>query len=123
MGRSRRRGRILLAVAVVGLGLLGIGAAMEGTLVYASAPADVRSGVRERVQGTVVPGSLRSADGQASFELEGHGRRLPVRALTAPPGAFREGQGAVVEGTLRPDGVLVAESVIAQHGNTYRAAR
>lgn len=80
------------------------------------------AGDHMRVEGTVVPRSLREEDGRAVFDLEGDGQQLPVTALEAPPGAFREGQGAVVEGTLSTDGMFVANQVIAQHGNTYRAA-
>ncbi|MDQ6937408.1 MAG: cytochrome c maturation protein CcmE [Actinomycetota bacterium] len=96
---------------------------MEGTLVYAGSPADVRPGVHQRIEGTVLPGTLVGTDGEATFVLEGDGRRLPVRALQAPPGAFREGQGAVVEGALDVQGTFVADTVVAQHGNSYRAAQ
>ncbi len=108
---------------MIGAGVVGIGAAMEGTLVYAGSPADVRPGVHQRIEGTVLPGTLVGTDGEATFVLEGDGRRLPVRALQAPPGAFREGQGAVVEGALDVQGTFVADTVVAQHGNSYRAAQ
>ena len=35
------------------------------------------------------------------------------------PDLFREGQGVVTEGTFRPDGVFVADSVLAKHDERY----
>lgn len=35
------------------------------------------------------------------------------------PDLFREGQGVVVQGALRPDGVLEAAQVLAKHDETY----
>src|SRR5262249_60619609 len=35
------------------------------------------------------------------------------------PDLFREGQGAVAEGKLRPDGVFAASSVLAKHDENY----
>ncbi|MGD0430933.1 MAG: cytochrome c maturation protein CcmE, partial [Acetobacteraceae bacterium] len=35
------------------------------------------------------------------------------------PDLFREGQGVVTLGTLRPDGVFVASEVLAKHDETY----
>jgi cytochrome c-type biogenesis protein CcmE len=35
------------------------------------------------------------------------------------PDLFREGQGAVVEGVVAPDGTFVADSVLAKHDERY----
>ena len=35
------------------------------------------------------------------------------------PDLFREGQGAVVEGTVQPDGIFKADSVLAKHDERY----
>jgi cytochrome c-type biogenesis protein CcmE len=103
-----------------------VGAALEGTLVYAKTPAELRSdphsvGLHTRVEGTVVPGSLHEGKGTADFVLSEGGASLRVEATQAPPGAFREGQDAVVEGSLGTDGTFVADAVVAKHGNVYRA--
>jgi cytochrome c-type biogenesis protein CcmE len=74
-----------------------------------------------RVEGTVVPGSLHEGKGTADFVLSEGGASLRVEATQAPPGAFREGQDAVVEGSLGTDGTFVADAVVAKHGNVYRA--
>jgi cytochrome c-type biogenesis protein CcmE len=35
------------------------------------------------------------------------------------PDLFREGQGVVTEGTLKPDGLFEADTVLAKHDETY----
>lgn len=126
MSDPSRRGRVLLVVAGLGGGALLMAAAMQGTLTYARTPADLQHselvGRHVRVEGVVVPDTLLDADGLASFVLEGDGGRVQVRVQQAPVGAFREGQGAVVEGELEADGMFAADRVIAQHSNVYRAA-
>jgi cytochrome c-type biogenesis protein CcmE len=124
--RSGRSWRARLAIAGV-LTLLGglvLAAAMQGTLTYARSPADLvdHPGEHARVEGTVVRGTLHQHAGAADFELSGGGTDLHVHADTAPSGIFRDGQGAVVEGTMGTDGVFHADRVIAQHGNRYRGA-
>lgn len=124
--RRRSRARWLVVACVVAAALLCVGAAFRGTLVYSRDPgqvarAHVPAGQQVRVSGTVVPGTLVEQDGGASFTLEGGGARMPVRTLEAPKGSFREGQQAVVEGTVSADGTLTAKSVMTKHDNTYKA--
>jgi len=121
-----RWGRFALVGAVALAALLALGAALQGTLVYARTPAELRDdphavGEHTRLEGTVVPGSLHEGRGTASFVLAGDGARIDVQALQAPPGAFREGQDAVVEGSLTATGVFLANTVVAKHSNVYRA--
>jgi cytochrome c-type biogenesis protein CcmE len=127
-GRARRRrvARLVLGGCVLAGLLLAVGAALQGTLMYSRTPGQLAAtppaaGATVRVSGTVVPGTLSESGGGARFVLSGGGARLAVRALEAPPGTFRTGQDAVVEGTLAADGSFVARTVIAKHSNTYRA--
>jgi len=127
-GRRRSRARWLVGACLVAVALVCVGAAFRGTLVYSRDPGQVArehvpAGQQLRVSGTVVPGTLVEQDGAASFTLEGGGSRLPVRAQEAPKGSFREGQQAVVEGTLDADGTLSAKAVMTKHDNTYKARR
>lgn len=126
MTAGRRRGRRwLLVVAVAAAALLGIGAALNGTLVYAQSPGQALAAAhpaeRARLSGTVVPGTLHASGDGISFELDGGGARVPVASRDLPTAAFREGEGAVVEGHLGADGVFTADRVITKHSNTYRA--
>lgn len=122
--RRSWRARLLVGGVLTVLGGLLLAAAMQGTLTYARSPADIgdHPGEHARVEGTVVRGTLRQHAGTATFELSGGGVDLKVYADQAPSGIFREGQGAVVEGTMGTDGIFHADRVIAQHGNRYRGA-
>ena len=44
---------------------------------------------------------------------------VPVNYVGVLPDLFREGQGVVTMGTLRPDGSFLASEVLAKHDATY----
>jgi cytochrome c-type biogenesis protein CcmE len=44
---------------------------------------------------------------------------VPVTYSGIVPDLFREGQGVVAEGRMRPDGVFVAREVLAKHDENY----
>jgi cytochrome c-type biogenesis protein CcmE len=127
-----RKGRRL---AVVLLCLLGLGSAtglallaFSDTLVFFVTPGDLAekpppagrslrlgglvengSVVRERRDGRPVA-RFRVTDGRAAVEVEFAG---------ILPDLFREGQGVVSLGMLRPDGSFLASEVLAKHDETY----
>jgi cytochrome c-type biogenesis protein CcmE len=121
------RGRLALATVVLtGTGLLAYGG-LRGTLTYYRTPAEVRTDPdaqhsRTRLSGAVVPGSVRHEGMQTVFRLAADGQQITVRQQGTPPGTFREGQDAVVEGVLGPDGVFRSDQVLVRHGNEYRPA-
>ncbi|TYC20158.1 cytochrome c maturation protein CcmE [Micromonospora sp. MP36] len=121
----RRAGRItLLAVLLVAGGLL-VTSALRDTVTYYRTPGEVLDEPdlarhRVRLGGDVVPGSLRNDGDLVLFRLAAGGREIAVEQRGAPPETFREGTGAVVEGTLSPDGVFRSDHVVVRHGNEYR---
>ena len=127
MTRKRRR---LFALAL-GLSLLGgatalVLAAFNDNLVFFYSPSDVAEkaigpGLRIRIGGLVEPQSLvRQADGHAvGFRVSDGRKDLSVVYDGVLPDLFREGQGVVAEGRLRPDGVFAATSVLAKHDEKY----
>ncbi|HEX7746455.1 MAG TPA: cytochrome c maturation protein CcmE [Micromonosporaceae bacterium] len=121
----RRAGRITAAAVVLAAGALLITSALRDTLTYYRTPAEVLSDPdagRERVRlgGEVVPGSLRHSGNLIVFRLAEAGREVTVEQRGVPPETFREGEGAVVEGTLSADGVFQSDHVVVRHGNEYR---
>jgi cytochrome c-type biogenesis protein CcmE len=46
-------------------------------------------------------------------------REIPVVYRGVLPDLFREGKGVVAQGTLSPDGVFVADQVLAKHDENY----
>ncbi|MFG1951617.1 cytochrome c maturation protein CcmE [Micromonospora sp. NPDC048830] len=123
----RRAGRAAVVAVLAAAGALLVAAALADTLTYYRTPAEVLgdpAAARDRVRlgGDVVPGSLRRDGDLLVFRLAEGGREITVEQRGVPPETFREGEGAVVEGTLSPDGVFHADHVVVRHGNEYRPA-
>lgn len=121
----RRAGRMTAVAVVLAAGALLVTSALQGTLTYYRTPGEVlddRDAARERVRlgGEVVPGSLHRSGDRVVFRLAEAGREVTVEQRGAPPDTFREGEGAVVEGTLSADGVFRSDHVVVRHGNEYR---
>jgi cytochrome c-type biogenesis protein CcmE len=125
--RKRRR----LFVVLLGMATLGVAAALvllafEDNLVFFYSPSDVaerqiKPGQRIRVGGLVEADSLARTPGSAeiSFAVTDTQRSLKIVYTGILPDLFREGQGIVAEGVLRPDGVFAAGTVLAKHDETY----
>ncbi len=126
MTRKQKR----LSVIVGGLGFLAVAA---GLTFYALgqrtsyfympvdlAAANVAPGERFRLGGLVAEGSIVRGQGlDIRFAVTDHEETVNVRYSGILPDLFREDQGVVTEGALGPDGVFVADSVLAKHDETY----
>ncbi len=127
MTRKRRRLLVLLGCGV-GLGLATslILAAFSDNLVFFVSPSDLaKSGYGERpvrLGGLVEQGSVeRSSGGRAGTRFsvtDGH-VNVTVVFKGILPDLFREGQGVVVLGQERSDGLFYASEVLAKHDETY----
>lgn len=114
----------VLAAACAGLIALGVAAADDGMSYYRT-PSElagtVQPGDDVRLGGMVVPGSLaESADGSTMTVTDG-ASDVSVRYPGRLPDVVREGEGAVIDGTVSPDGALDAETIVLRHSNEYRA--
>ncbi len=128
MTRKKRRLYMLL------LGLLGLGTAtaltltaFQDNLVFFFSPSDLQQKLAEvkdrsfRLGGLVEDGSVkRLTDGvSVEFRVTDGVAVVPVAYRGQLPDLFREGQGVVAEGKLRPDGVFMAREVLAKHDEKY----
>lgn len=124
----RKQRMIFVGVMVVGvaaavtLALLAIGENM----LYFFSPTQIENGEAPlgrtlRVGGLVVPGSVVREPGSLTiqFELTDNRELLTVRFSGILPDLFREGQGIVATGSLKPDGLFVAAEVLAKHDEQY----
>ena len=128
MTRKSRRMAILLTC---GLGLGSATAlallAFNNEIVFFVAPSDLAEkgvpGRSLRLGGLVQPGSVeRVAEaGQpvAHFRVTDGKASVEVAYVGILPDLFREGQGVVTLGTMRPDGTFRASEVLAKHDETY----
>jgi cytochrome c-type biogenesis protein CcmE len=90
--KQQRLGLLALAMAALGGATVLVLSAFNDNLVFFYSPSELKA-------------KAVAAD-----------RRVRIGLL---PDLFREGQGAVAEGKLRPDGVFAASSVLAKHDENY----
>ena len=126
MTRKQRRLTLIGIAGAVLAGAVGlILFALSDQIVFFQSPTDiVEKGVppnqRIRLGGLVEDGSVeRSGDANVRFKVTDTANAVTVTYTGILPDLFREGQGVVTEGTVGPDGVFVADSVLAKHDENY----
>ena len=74
-----------------------------------------------RIGGLVMKGSVRRKPGDMTvhFVLTDYAHQVPVVYTGVLPDLFREGQGIIAHGQLGPNGVFVADQVLAKHDSKY----
>jgi cytochrome c-type biogenesis protein CcmE len=114
----------IVVAALVGL----IYSGARDSLVYFYTPTELTQkqdevrGKALRLGGMVVDGSIRW-DPQTlllTFQLTDGQGTVSVRHKGTAPDLFKEGAGAVVEGTWTPDGYFRASTIMAKHSEEYK---
>jgi cytochrome c-type biogenesis protein CcmE len=117
---------VLIGVVAVVVGYLAF-SSVGNALVYYLTPAELLErgeaaiGDTVRLGGQVEAGSVSGPATDLRFVLTDGEASIPVHSTVAPTRSFREGSGAVVEGSLGPDGVFEATQVIVKHDENYVA--
>ncbi|MER8548652.1 MULTISPECIES: cytochrome c maturation protein CcmE [unclassified Mesorhizobium] len=126
MTRKQKR----LSVIAAGLGFLGVATgltfyALGQKASYFYMPADLATaslqpGQRIRLGGLVEKGTVERGQGATvAFSVTDNQKDVKVTYTGILPDLFREGQGVITEGSFGPDGIFVADSVLAKHDETY----
>jgi cytochrome c-type biogenesis protein CcmE len=126
MTRKQKR----LTVIGGAMGFLALAAALTFAALgqktsYFYMPADLQQakiapGQRIRLGGLVEDGTVRRGEGtRVSFAVTDQQSSVKVVYTGLLPDLFREGQGVITEGTFGPDGLFVADSVLAKHDENY----
>ena len=124
--KARRRLTLLALIAPIvaiaaGLALWG----MRDSISFFYTPAQAAEakpppGKAIQLGGLVAEGSVvKHPDGRVEFTVRDRFASDRVEFQGDLPDLFREGQGIVAEGAYRPDGVFVAEQVLAKHDENY----
>jgi cytochrome c-type biogenesis protein CcmE len=124
--KQQRLGLLALGMVALGGATALVLMAFNDNLVFFYSPSELKAKAvaadrRVRIGGLVEAQSLsRALDGRSiSFRLTDGAMDIAVVYQGLLPDLFREGQGAVAEGKLRPDGVFAASSVLAKHDENY----
>ncbi|EGV32790.1 Cytochrome c-type biogenesis protein ccmE [Thiorhodococcus drewsii AZ1] len=117
----------------VGLAVLGVAAAstlaltaLKGNISYFFSPSQVVANEAPqdhvfRIGGLVTEGTVRrEGDGlTVHFDVTDNAETVKVAYTGILPDLFSEGKGVVAKGRLGPDGVFLAEEVLAKHDEEY----
>ena len=115
---------VIVVAALVGLIYSGV----RDSMVYFYTPSELKQkenqvrGKALRIGGMVVDGSVRW-DPQTlllTFQLTDGQGTVAVRHKGTAPDLFKEGAGAVVEGTWTSDGYFRASTIMAKHSEEYK---
>lgn len=126
-GPTRRLLGVAAILGITSLGVVLVLLAFRENLLYFYYPSQLARGMvaaagRDiRVGGLVVADSVQRAPDSLAvrFMLTDHESELEVHYEGILPALFREGQGAIVTGRLRLDGVFAAVQVLARHDENY----
>ncbi len=126
---KRRKTKYLIGAAVI---LVAVGAliytGVKGSVVYFYTPSEVMaqeaslSGKALRIGGMVANGSVHWDPKTLllTFALTDGQGTVRVRHKGTAPDLFKEGAGAVVEGTWSPEGYFRSSTIMAKHSEEYR---
>jgi cytochrome c-type biogenesis protein CcmE len=124
--RTKRALAIVAGVATLGVATALVLNAFQSNLVFFFSPSQVASNEAPRdrafrIGGMVEAGSLqRDASGlTVHFVVTDTAKTVPVSYTGMLPDLFQEGKGVVAQGRLGPDGVFVADQVLAKHDENY----
>jgi cytochrome c-type biogenesis protein CcmE len=124
--KQQRLGLLALGMAALAAATALVLTAFSDNLVFFYSPSDLKerpvaADRPVRIGGLVEVHSLsRPAGGRdVSFRVTDGKTDLSVVYRGILPDLFREGQGVVVEGRLRRDGVFAASTVLAKHDERY----
>lgn len=116
----------MLLILGVGVAVAMALTAFNQNLMYFFTPSQVVEGEAPkdrafRTGGLVKEGSVkREADGTTvTFVITDTVNETRIRYSGILPDLFREGQGIVANGRLNPNGVFVANEVLAKHDENY----
>ena len=128
MNPLRKKRLIIILAILVGVGAavgLALSALQENINLFYTptqiANGEAPQGTRIRAGGMVEAGSLqRSPDSlDVRFVVTDFKKSVTITYRGILPDLFREGQGVIAEGEVGPDGVFVADTILAKHDENY----
>ena len=111
------------ALAFLAFGGIGDNLVYYWTPEEMMANAEKAKGATIRLGGVVEQDSLdwNKDSNQLKFKLSDGDTVVEVEGKSVPPQMFREGNGVIVEGQLRDDGIFECDTLLVKHDNQYQA--
>jgi len=128
MTPTRKRRLIGILIIIIGVGISAVVAmqALNENMLFFVSPTDVEEqslpvGKRFRLGGLVAVESVSRAEDSlaVAFVVTDGAHSVDVRFDGILPDLFREGQGIIALGELKPDGHFEADEVLAKHDENY----
>ncbi len=123
--RHKRLGFLIVGLVVLGLAATLVLKALDSNLSYFFSPTEVAENKAPRdhvfrLGGLVQPGSLeRGKELTVRFVVTDNAHEVKVAYTGILPDLFKEGQGVIAQGRMGPDGVFIADEVLAKHDENY----
>ena len=125
--RRRKVGvSVVLAVLLAATGIIIFEGLSNATVYFYNADEAVAKKAsledkRFRLQGEVVPGTVRDDGETVDFDVRFNGVTVPVQNAGSPPELFQEGIPVVLEGKWQGD-VFASDRILVKHNSEYKAA-
>ena len=125
MKPRHKRGLIIVAgLVAIGVAALLILNALNSNIALYVTPSEVSAGKAPkdqafRIGGMVKEGSLRRDGLTVHFVITDLVKDIPVAYTGILPDLFKEGKGAVIQGSMNANGEFIASEVLAKHDENY----
>jgi cytochrome c-type biogenesis protein CcmE len=125
--KNQRLSLLILAIVAVLAAILLAMSALKDRASYFYAPGDLAGQTLPvdkavRIGGMVKKGSVRHLKDGVTIDFivrDETTSTIRVRFRGIPPDLFQEDSGVVAEGKFRPDGLFVADEILAKHDENY----
>ena len=126
--KNQRLTLLILAIVAVLAAVLLAMSALRGQASYFYAPGDLVGqplpvGKAVRIGGMVKKHSVEHLPDGVTIEFvvrDDTPNTIRVRFRGIPPDLFQEDSGVVAEGKFQPDGLFVADEILAKHDENYK---
>lgn len=126
--KARQKRLLLVGLAIVGVGAAAAMAlsALQSNISYFFSPTQVKANESPadhvfRLGGLVKEGTVQRRDDglTVTFDVTDLAETVTVAYTGILPDLFKEGQGVVTKGRMGPDGLFLADEVLAKHDEEY----
>ena len=126
--KNQRLTLLILAIVAMLAAVLLAMSALRSQASYFYAPGDLAGqklpvGKAVRIGGMVRKGSIQHLPDGVTIEFvvrDETPNTIRVRFRGIPPDLFQEDSGVVAEGKFQPDGLFVADEILAKHDENYK---